>query len=105
MKLKLIVFVFLVVIVIFGCVEIFEGGKNIIDCIIDQGFDDKYFSQFVVGIWVDLNGCDYWIIDDGFEGYFSQCFDCYGKLVCLGIVLLNMVIGFYKEGFKYYDKI
>ena len=35
----------------------------------DRGFGAKHLSQLVAGVWVDPNGCDHWIIDDGVEGY------------------------------------
>ena len=36
------------------------------DKTIDRGFvDSKDLSQLQAGIWVDPNGCDHWIIDDG----------------------------------------
>ena len=38
----------------------------------------------MAGIWIDPNGCDHWIIDDGIEGYLSQRVDPYGKPVCTG---------------------
>ena len=31
----------------------------------DRGNDSKHLSQLQAGIWVDPNGCDHWIIDDG----------------------------------------
>lgn len=82
-----------------------EGGKNVKDKTIDQGFDDKHLSQLVAGIWVDPNGCDHWIIDDGLEGYLSQRLDPYGKPVCSGVAPPNTATGPYKKGSKYYDPI
>lgn len=49
---------------------------------IDRGFDRKSLKDLQAGIWVDPNGCDHWIIDDGFEGYLSARLDRYGKPVC-----------------------
>lgn len=49
------------------------------------------------GIWVDPNGCDHWIIDDGVEGYLSQRLDRFGKPVCSGIAPPNTVTGPFKE--------
>lgn len=45
------------------------GSKQ--DKTIDRGFDSKHLSQLEAGIWIDPNGCDHWIIDDGVEGYLS----------------------------------
>ncbi|MGR3491760.1 MAG: hypothetical protein ACU0DW_06840 [Shimia sp.] len=50
----------------------------------DRGFRPKDLSTMQAGIWIDPNGCDHWIIDDGIEGYLSQRVDRYGKPVCSG---------------------
>ena len=55
------------------------------DKTVDRGIDSKHLSQLKAGIWVDPNGCDHWIIDDGVEGYLSQRLDKYGKPVCSGV--------------------
>lgn len=55
-------------------------------------------SQLKAGIWVDPNGCDHWIIDDGVEGYLSQRLDKYGKPVCSGAAAPNTAVGPFKEG-------
>ena len=64
-----------------------EGGTGSLgpDKTIDRGFDKKHLSQLEAGIWVDPNGCDHWIIDDGVEGYLSARLDKYGKPVCSGV--------------------
>ncbi|WP_298803255.1 hypothetical protein [uncultured Lentibacter sp.] len=61
-----------------------------------QGAEEEHLSNLVAGIWVDPNGCDHWIIDDGIEGYLSQRLDPYGKPVCSGIAPPNTAIGPYK---------
>lgn len=50
----------------------------------DRGFDGKPLSELQTGIWIDPNGCDHWIIDDGVEGYLSQRLDRSGNPVCSG---------------------
>ena len=35
-------------------------------------------------IWVDPDGCEHWVMDDGIEGYMSQHLDRHGKPVCRG---------------------
>ena len=35
-------------------------------------------------IWVDPDGCEHWVMDDGLEGYMSQHLDKHGKPVCRG---------------------
>ncbi|MEL7013171.1 MAG: hypothetical protein AAFO72_07820 [Pseudomonadota bacterium] len=72
------------------------GSK--IDKTVDRGIDSKHLSQLQAGIWVDPNGCDHWIIDDGAEGYLSQRLDKYGKPVCSGTAPPNVATGSFKSG-------
>ena len=72
------------------------GGKVKTDKTIDYGPGKKHLSQLVAGVWVDPNGCDHWIIDDGIEGYLSQRLDQYGKPVCSGIAPPNTATGAYE---------
>ena len=72
------------------------GAKQ--DKTVDRGFDSKHLSQLQAGIWVDPNGCDHWIIDDGTEGYLSQRLDKYGKPVCSGTAPPNTATGGFKRG-------
>ena len=65
---------------------------------IDRGIDSKHLSQLQAGIWVDPNGCDHWIIDDGIEGYLSQRLDRNGKPVCSGKDFSNIARGGFKSG-------
>ncbi|PCJ77021.1 MAG: hypothetical protein COA53_02100 [Rhodobacteraceae bacterium] len=48
----------------------------------DYGMDSALLENRDAGIWVDGNGCDHWIIDDGFEGYMSPRLTDEGKPVC-----------------------
>lgn len=64
----------------------------------DRGLDGKDLSQLKAGIWVDPNGCDHWIIDDGVEGYLSARLDKYGKPVCSGVAPPNHTVGHFKGG-------
>jgi hypothetical protein len=77
-----------------------EGGRGKVkfDKTIDygQGGKQKDLSQLQAGIWVDPNGCDHWMIDDGIEGYLSQRLDQYGKPVCSGAAPPNVVTGPFK---------
>ncbi|WP_417729175.1 hypothetical protein [Roseovarius sp.] len=69
------------------------------DKTMDRNFFDKgHLSQMHAGIWVDPNGCDHWIIDDGVEGYLSQRLDKYGKPVCSGIAPPTVATGNFKQG-------
>lgn len=55
-------------------------------------------SRLIAGIWIDPNGCQHWIIDDGAEGYLSARLDKYGKPVCTDIYPEGYAIGSYKDG-------
>jgi hypothetical protein len=50
------------------------------------------------GIWVDPQGCDHWIIDEGIEGYMSARLDPYGNPVCSGIAPPTVAVGRYRRG-------
>ena len=82
-----------------GCL----GDK--VDKTVDRGIDSKHLSQLQAGIWVDPNGCDHWIIDDGIEGYLSQRLDKYGKPVCSGTAPPNVATGAFKSGSPVSDPI
>jgi hypothetical protein len=75
------------------------------DKTVDRGFDSKHLSQLVAGIWVDPNGCDHWIIDDGVEGYMSMRLDPYGKPVCSNVAPPNTAVGPFKSGSAFPDLI
>ncbi len=76
-----------------GCAAGSKQNKTV-----DRGFDSKHLSQLKAGIWIDPNGCDHWIIDDGIEGYLSQRLDKYGKPVCSGTAPPNTATGAFKRG-------
>ncbi len=65
---------------------------------VDRFVDSGHLSKLEAGIWIDPNGCDHWIIDDGAEGYLSQRLDKYGKPVCSGAAPPNTAIGPYRKG-------
>ena len=69
----------------------------------DGFIDRKDLSTLQAGIWVDPNGCDHWIIDDGLEGYLSQRLDKYGKPVCSGVAPPNTATGPFKSGSGFPD--
>lgn len=74
------------------------------DKTIDRGFlDNKDLSQLKAGIWVDPNGCDHWIIDDGLEGYLSARLDPFGKPVCSGVAEPTQTVGDFKGGSRVGD--
>ena len=69
-----------------------------LDKTVDRGFDSKDLTQLEAGIWIDPNGCDHWIIDDGVEGYLSQRLDKFGKPVCSGSAPPTVATGDFKQG-------
>jgi hypothetical protein len=86
-------------------IAVLSAGMLVTGCLgdkqnktVDRGFDSKHLSQLQAGIWVDPNGCDHWIIDDGIEGYLSQRLDRYGKPVCSGVAPPNTAVGPFKSG-------
>lgn len=78
MKLKFGILSLAVTTVLSGCwlsPETMMQGRVIRD---DAAYDQGTFIQrghqlqeMIAGIWVDGNGCEHWIIDDGIEGYMS----------------------------------
>lgn len=64
----------------------------------DYGFNAHHLSTMIAGIWVDPNGCDHWIIDDGVEGYLSERLTPDGRPVCSGVAAPNTAVGPFKEG-------
>ena len=86
-----------------GCAQAFvgtlEGGERTgLERTFDAGRDSKSLSQLVAGIWVDPNGCDHWIIDDGVEGYLSERLTPDGRPVCSGVAPPNTATGPFREG-------
>lgn len=78
-----------------GCEGPWDGSVN---QAFDRGFGSKSLADLQAGIWVDPNGCDHWIIDDGIEGYLSQRLSRDGKPVCSGIAPPNHIIGDFQGG-------
>lgn len=64
----------------------------------DGMFGKKDLKDLKAGIWIDPNGCQHWIIDDGVEGYLSQRLLRNGKLLCLDDFTPNVTSGSFKDG-------
>ena len=64
----------------------------------DYGINAHHLSTLIAGIWVDPNGCDHWIIDDGVEGYLSERLTPDGLPVCSGVAPPNTAVGPFKDG-------
>lgn len=73
------------------------------DKTLDRGIDSKHLSQLVAGVWIDPEGCDHWMIDDGVEGYLTARLDGYGKPICSGAGAPNTVVGPFKSGSTIFD--
>ena len=95
-KLKIIPLILIVALGASGCTRIFDNGNT--DKTRDRGRDHKDLSNLIAGIWVDPNGCDHWIIDDGIEGYLSARLHPNGKPVCSGHGAETVAYGPYKSG-------
>jgi hypothetical protein len=65
---------------------------------VDRGINAHHLSTLVAGIWVDPNGCDHWIIDDGVEGYLSERLTPDGRPVCSGVAPPTSVVGPFQQG-------
>ena len=92
-------------IVLLAAVGAIAACDNKVNKTVDRGWASKHLSQLKAGIWVDPNGCDHWIIDDGFEGYLSQRLDKYGKPVCSGAAPPGVATGPFKKGSPVLDQI
>ena len=68
------------------------------DKTVDRGVNAHHLSTLVAGIWVDPNGCDHWIIDDGVEGYLSERLTPDGRPVCSGVAPPTTVVGPFQQG-------
>ena len=85
-----------------GCTALIatvEGGnREGAERFVDAGSDEKHLSTLVAGIWVNPNGCDHWIIDDGIEGYLSERLTPDGRPVCSGVAPPSTVVGPFQQG-------
>ncbi|NIZ62124.1 hypothetical protein DL239_14170 [Sedimentitalea sp. CY04] len=76
------------------------------DKTVDQHFGDASsggLSQMTAGIWVDPQGCEHWIIDDGLEGYADLRRTPDGKPVCNSELPRNTATGPFKSGSNFPD--
>jgi hypothetical protein len=82
-----------------ACTSMLEGGERTgEERWFDAGQDDKHLSQLVAGVWIDPDGCDHWIIDDGVEGYLTDRMTPDGRPVCSGLAPPNTATGPFREG-------
>lgn len=73
------------------------------DKTVDRGINAHHLSTLKAGIWIDPEGCDHWIIDDGVEGYLTQRVDDYGKPICSGAGAPGTAVGPFKKGSPIFD--
>ena len=64
----------------------------------DRGTDSKPLTESKAGIWVDPNGCQHWIIDDGVEGYMDARRTPDGRSVCDDTMEPTGIYGDFKSG-------
>ena len=81
-----------------ACTALEGGERTGAERWVDAGTDAKSLSTLVAGIWVDPNGCDHWIIDDGIEGYLSERLTPDGRPVCSGVAPPNTATGPFRQG-------
>lgn len=65
----------------------------------------QHLSNLEAGIWVDPQGCEHWIIDDGLEGYADLRRTPDGKPVCNSDLPRNVATGPFKKGSTFGDPI
>jgi hypothetical protein len=92
---------FTAALVLSGCIETFEGvrpGTGAPDEVRaiaeDRGRDSGPLSELEAGIYIDPDGCQIWMIDDGLEGYWSRRVDPRtGRPVCTPIAPPGSIVG------------
>ena len=82
----------------FGLVAVAGCDNPSVDKSVDRGINAHHVSTLVAGIWVDPDGCDHWIIDDGAEGYLSERSTPDGRPVCSGVADPTYAVGPFKAG-------
>lgn len=65
----------------------------------------QHLSNLEAGIWVDPQGCEHWIIDDGLEGYADLRRTPDGMPVCNSDLPRNVATGPFKKGSSFPDPI
>lgn len=62
----------------------------------DNGLDSKPLFQLEAQVWVDPEGCDHYIIDDGLESYMSPRIRPDGTPVCRPEAVPDTIYSFAK---------
>jgi len=79
-----------------------ETGNKTVDQNVGDGGAGG-LSQMTAGIWVDPQGCEHWLIDDGLEGYADLRRTPDGKPVCNSDLPRNTATGPFKNGSTFPD--
>ncbi|MEX0302092.1 MAG: hypothetical protein AB3N24_06675 [Leisingera sp.] len=92
--------------VLLAAVAAVSACSETLDKTTDQHIGDGKsldLSNLTAGIWVDPQGCEHWIIDDGLEGYADLRRTPDGKPVCNSDLPRNVATGPFKEGSTFAD--
>lgn len=65
--------------------SLFEGLLGVLT----GGNEDSDGRELRATIWVDPDGCEHWVMDDGLEGFMSAHLDKSGKPVCRSAATTN----------------
>ncbi|NHM20703.1 hypothetical protein [Tritonibacter mobilis] len=66
---------------------------------------DGDLAGLTAGIWVDPQGCEHWIVDDGVEGYLDPRRTPDGRPVCNSELPRSTASGPFKSGSRFEDPI
>jgi len=61
---------------------IFALGLTLMAGAASAGHNSKHSQRYAPGIWVDPDGCEHWVMDDGWEGYMTPNVTRDGIPVC-----------------------
>ncbi|MAN14993.1 hypothetical protein [Alterinioella nitratireducens] len=95
-----------------ACAENFEGVTSTSDPAPlraigdDRGRDAAHLSTMEAGIYIDPDGCQIWMIDDGLEGYWSRRRDPVSGLpVCTNVAPPGSIVGDTQAGAGIRDRV
>jgi outer membrane protein OmpA-like peptidoglycan-associated protein len=59
-----------------------KEGRGLLSGLFDKDDKPGEVEPYVPGIWVDPDGCEHWVMDDGFEGFMTPHVNRQGIPVC-----------------------
>lgn len=71
-------------------------ANDLTDTRFDHFIDSKPLSQLEAQVWVDPEGCDHYIIDDGAESYMNVRLHADGTPICRPEALPETIYNFVK---------